>query len=323
LGNINGHNVAIACLPSGVYGTTSAATVATQMLFTFKAIRFGLVVGIGGGVPSKEVDIRLGDVVVSKPTDICGGVVQYDYGKTVSGGHFQQTGTLNKPPEALLTAVADLQADHMMGICRIPIFLSDMATKYPAMLQFTYRGQQHDRLFEADYDHASLRNTCDDCDKNRLIARESRVTENPKIHYGLIASGNQVMKHGGTRDQLAQELGILCFEMEAAGLMDHFPCLVIRGICDYADSHKNKQWQEYAAATAAAYAKELMSVLSVGHIEETPAACISVKPIILIPFSRNPQFVGRGDILKKLDYKIFGGPENKHKAALCGLGGVG
>ena len=65
-----------------------------------------------------------------------------------------------------------------------------------------------------------------------------------------MASGNQVMKHGGTRDRFARDLGILCFEMEAAGLMDYFPCLVIRGICDYyADSHKNKQWQEYAAET--------------------------------------------------------------------------
>jgi len=55
--------------------------------------------------------------------------------------------------------------------------------------------------------------------------------------------------------------GVLCFEMEAAGLMNSFPCLVIRGICDYADSHKNKKWQAYAAATAAACAKEVLSVI--------------------------------------------------------------
>jgi nucleoside phosphorylase len=60
------------------------------------------------------------------------------------------------------------------------------------------------------------------------------------------------------RDQLSKELGgVLCFEMEAAGLMNVFPCVVIRGICDYADAHKHKQWQEYAAAVAAAYAKSL------------------------------------------------------------------
>jgi nucleoside phosphorylase len=79
------------------------------------------------------------------------------------------------------------------------------------------------------------------------------------IHYGTIASGNQVIKDGISRDRLSAELGgVLCFEMEAAGLMNDFPCLVIRGICDYADSHKNKAWQPYAAATAAAYAKELL-----------------------------------------------------------------
>jgi nucleoside phosphorylase len=67
--------------------------------------------------------------------------------------------------------------------------------------------------------------------------------------------------HGATRDRLKEELDVLCFEMEAAGLMDSFPCLVIRGICDYADSHKNKRWQLYAAATAAAYAKELLCLI--------------------------------------------------------------
>jgi nucleoside phosphorylase len=116
LGAIYGHNVAIACLPSGVYGTASAAIVATHMLFTFRAIRFGLMVGIGGGVPNKDVDIRLGDIAVSKPADTFGGVVQYDYGKAISSGQFQRTGTLNKPPEVLLAAVSNLQADYVMGI---------------------------------------------------------------------------------------------------------------------------------------------------------------------------------------------------------------
>jgi nucleoside phosphorylase len=146
LGSVCGHNVAIACLLSGVYGTTSATVVATQMLSTFKQIRFGLMVGIGGGVPSEEADIRLGDIVVSKPTDISGGVIQYDYGKTVNGGSFQRTGTLNKPPQALLTAVSALQAHEMIGRSQIPKILSQLAKKYPTMSQFTYRGQEHDQL---------------------------------------------------------------------------------------------------------------------------------------------------------------------------------
>src|ERR1700734_1677091 len=83
LGRIGVHNVVLACLPSGVSGTVSAATVAMQMSSSFKCLRFGLMVGIGGGVPSEENDIRLGDIVISQPTGAFGGVIQYDFGKTV------------------------------------------------------------------------------------------------------------------------------------------------------------------------------------------------------------------------------------------------
>src|ERR1700727_2318514 len=187
LGKIHAHNVVIACLPSGVYGTTSAATVANQMLFTFKSIRFGLMVGIGGGAPSKEADIRLGDVVVSKPTGDFGGVVQYDFGKTVGQGAFERTGRLNKPPQMLLPAIARLQADQMMETSRIPEFLSEMIATSPRMrADFTYRGQEQDRLFDAAFDHHALQNTCDTCDISRLVTRPVRDRHDPVIHYGLI-----------------------------------------------------------------------------------------------------------------------------------------
>ena len=91
--------------------------------------------------------------------------------------------------------------------------------------------------------------------------------DNPAVHYGIIASANQLMKDASIRDELAKEKNILCFEMEAAGLMNDFPCLVIRGISDYADSHKNKQWQGYAAMVAAAYGKDLLSRISPRQIQ--------------------------------------------------------
>ncbi len=56
--------------------------------------------------------------------------------------------------------------------------------------------------------------------------------------------------------------------MEAAGLMPDFPCIVVRGVCDYADSHKNKQWQGYAALAAALYVKELLEYVPVGRISQ-------------------------------------------------------
>ncbi|KAL2853302.1 hypothetical protein BJY01DRAFT_259317 [Aspergillus pseudoustus] len=263
LGRMFGHNVVISCFRSGVYGTTSAAIAATQLQFTFKCIRIFLMVGIGGGVPSDKADIRLGDVVVSKPTRDFGGVVQYDYGKTMAGDRFERTGVLNKPSSILLTAVSRLESAHRLSPGKIPKLISEMLQKYPTMAEhFTHRGHDQDKLFESDYVHRD-RGACDkfSCSTERLVQRPPRCVSDPVIHYGLIASGNQVMKDAVKRDTLGRELGILCFEMETAGLMDDFQCLVIRGICDYSDSHKNKQWQGYAAATAAAYAKELLSIV--------------------------------------------------------------
>ena len=262
LGRIGRHNVVLACLPTGVIGTLSAARVANQMLQTFEWIRFGLIVGIGGGAPSKENDIRLGDVVVSKPTEQSGGVIQYDFGKTVQEGRFKRTGSLNRPPNVLLTALANLESKHIMEGYEFVKYLSEMLKRYPKMAtQFARPDTQHDLLYDAEYDHIMGQATCSQCNIGRLIDRKPRLLEDPFLHYGLIASGDQVIRHGATREHLRKEINALCFEMEAAGLMDDFPCLVVRGICDYADSHKNKLWQGYAAATAAAYAKELLSVI--------------------------------------------------------------
>ena len=113
-GSIGPHYVVIACLPAGVYGTTSAAVIAVQMMASFPSIKFGLMVGIGGGVPSSERDIRLGDVVVGKPQGELGGVIQYDFGKVTQGGQFNMQGSLNKPPQVLLTAVSTMEAMHIM-----------------------------------------------------------------------------------------------------------------------------------------------------------------------------------------------------------------
>ena len=116
--------------------------------------------------------------------------------------------------------------------------------------------------------------TCEQCSKERVVYRSARrAQEKVTIHYGTIASGNRVIKDGATRDRLSDELGgVLCFEMEAAALMNDFPCLVVRGICDYADSHKNKAWQPYAAATAAACVKEILSLIPAAEVGKTETA---------------------------------------------------
>ncbi|RLL94298.1 hypothetical protein CFD26_102355 [Aspergillus turcosus] len=256
LGRINEHNVVVACLPKGQMGTNSAATVAAELKSSFPSIRFGLLVGIGGGVPSADADIRLGDVVVSLPGKMHGGVIQYDYGKSTPNG-LERTGFLNAPPTLLLEAVARVQASHIRGQ---DTRLRDYISHFNRVPAFSSANLGPDVLFDANYRHIGGA-TCEKCSKERIVERGSRNND-VVIHYGLIASGNLVIKDGAERDRVASELkGVLCFEMEAAGIMNTFPCLVIRGICDYADSHKNKQWQPYAAAMAAAYTKDLLSVM--------------------------------------------------------------
>jgi nucleoside phosphorylase len=263
-GQIGGHNVVIACLPAGQTGNNSATAVAVEMKLKFARIQFGLIVGIGGGVPSAESDIRLGDVVISQPHMQHGGVVQYDFGKTRPSG-FIRTGSLSTPPTILLNALSRLRANHDIGRNSI---LTDMSA-VDHLLKFAYNNAGPDILFESAYKHIEGP-TCAQCSKDRLVERNQRGSQEIVVHYGTIASGNQVIKDGVTRDRLSSELGgVLCFEMEAAGLMNSFPCLVIRGICDYADSHKNKRWQPYAAAAAAACAKEVLSAIPPAEVIKT------------------------------------------------------
>jgi hypothetical protein len=150
LGEISGHNIVVACLPSGVYGIVSAATVAAHMRITFPSIRFGLMVGIGGGVPSSKNDIRLGDVVVSKPTGAFGGVVQYDYGKTVASGVFQQTGMMNQPPQVLLNAISRLHSDEMLG--NNQGILEVISDRLNTNALFSRPADGRDTLFNSAYD---------------------------------------------------------------------------------------------------------------------------------------------------------------------------
>jgi nucleoside phosphorylase len=271
LGKMYEHNVVIAVLPDGEYGTASAANVATNMLSTFHNVRIGLMVGIGGGVPSEKHDVRLGDVVVSAPRGGEGGVFQYDFGKSIQGQEFRHTRFLNQPPTILRGAMTGIQAQyerkgHRLEEAINSIFHSKrrLRRKYERPESSTDRLFQPAVIHELDCGAASCANNAPN-----LVLRPARSEheDNPAIHYGLIASANQLMKDASIRDRLAAEKDVLCFEMEAAGLMNTFPCLVIRGICDYSDSHKNKEWQGYAAMVAAAYAKDLLQRIPLSRID--------------------------------------------------------
>ncbi|KAF3223545.1 hypothetical protein TWF106_004935 [Orbilia oligospora] len=271
-GSIGKHNIVVTCLPSGVYGVTSASNVVTKMRASFPFVKIGLMVGIGGGAPVlPQNDIRLGDVVVSEPVAGFGGVLQYDFGKTVQSGKFVQHGVLNKPPGVFLKTISKMKSECMSGLAyEFNDIATDVLENGILPEEFRRPPNSSDRLFQSNYDHPEENGSCDDCDTTLLVEREPRGRNEAHLHYGLIASGNQVMKHGLTRDKLSQEKGVLCFEMEAAGLMDELPSLVVRGICDYCDSHKNKRWQGYAALVAAAFARELLFQLPLQGSPQRP-----------------------------------------------------
>lgn len=280
-GRIGDHDIVIASLPIGKYGTTSAATVARDMLRSFPTIKFGLMVGIAGGAPSAKHDVRLGDVVVSAPDKQSGGVIGYDFGKSIQTKQFQRTGSLNAPPLFLLNAVQMLSANHSRRGHRIAQTAEQLLQKNDRLEnEYKRPGPESDRLYLSTYIHQDDKRNCKEaCDQgeSKLVPRPERTQKEKDktvIHYGLIASADRLMMDAVVRDALSQQEGILCFEMEAAGLMDHFPCLVIRGICDYSDTHKNYIWQGYAAVAAAAYAKELLLAVPVTQVQEAQPATL-------------------------------------------------
>ncbi|KAK5701320.1 hypothetical protein LTR17_022692 [Elasticomyces elasticus] len=282
LGSIYGHNVVIASLPMA--GNAPAATVVAQMVNTFSHLRFGLLVGIGGGVPTRtdEGRLRLGHVVVSKPNGEHSGAVQYDRGKA-EAGNFQRTGSLAPPPDVLLNA-----AQHMSAVRRRashdPLLanLQRIDTSKRQLRRYRYPGVDQDRLYQPEYIHPDRAVSCRKrpCDPEKIIVHRSEDSEEEDdghnggalqhivVHRGTIAVGELVMRDAVLRDQLAKEHNILCFEMEAAGALNSFPCLVVRGISDYSDSHKSNDWQGFAAATAAAYARELFQHMPVDKVKQ-------------------------------------------------------
>lgn len=276
-GRIGDHQVVMAALPAGKYGNDSSATVARDMLRSFKSIRFGLMVGIGGGIPDRNNDIRLGDVVVSKPTETSGGVIQYDFGKREADGSFKRRGQLNKPPLVLLSALQVLQARHELEGSQLINNLKRMKQKYPRNSNdYAFPGAEKDQAYITDCEHKDP--YCKECGPHEMLDRRPRkYGSEPKIHYGLIASGNSVIASAKERERLRKDGDILCFEMEAAGMMDSFPCLIVRGICDYADAYKRDEWQRYAALVAAAYGRELLSVISATAIERTDTAVTATR----------------------------------------------
>jgi len=124
LGCIGEHNIAIVGIPDGFTGIASASTVAQRSWVTFPSVKTLLLVCIGGGAYTIKNDIRLRDVVVSCPDGKYGGVVQYDFGKSLSEGRFEHTGALNLPPWEALSTLTVVKANHFVNATQPPDYLT-------------------------------------------------------------------------------------------------------------------------------------------------------------------------------------------------------
>lgn len=264
-GRIGKHRVVVA--QPHQMGTVAAAHCATAVSQQFPNVRFALMVGIGAGIPKlPKHDIRLGDIAVSIPQDAHAGALQYDFGKYELDG-FVLKGCLNKPPAILTSADKWLEREELKE--KNP--LREALGRISSDSKFS-RPNTADVLFDDKFHHLNKGSDCSGCEaaeEKLVVSRPTRPGQQPIIHRGLILSGNGVVKNPRDRDHLRRYTDAICYEMEAAGIMDEIPCLIVRGVCDYADTHKQDGWHYYAAAVAAAYCRTLLCKIDSQGVEET------------------------------------------------------
>ncbi|ESU15095.1 hypothetical protein FGSG_13401 [Fusarium graminearum PH-1] len=254
-GAMAGHSIVIATLPAGQhYGNVSAAGLAGQVKRFFPNLWFGLLVGVAAGLPDLSCvparDIRLGDVLVGLSVGESAGLVPYDLGKETDDG-FQPLRlghSLSMTEPIVRSAIGNirLQAPNDTEVF-LPYYEKICNCKH-ATGTFADPGQDNDILFNDDGD-------------DKVVERPRRPKSNyqrARVWYGPIGSGDKLLKNAKKRNELRDKYGIIGLEMEAAGIMNRIPVGVIRGVCDYGDRHKNKDWQPYAAAMAASYARALL-----------------------------------------------------------------
>lgn len=292
MGAIGHHDVVLVHMP--VMEKRNGATVAANCRASFPSLELVLVVGICGGMPFTKDgnEIILGDIAVSD------GLIQYDFGRQFPDRFIRKNDNMPKPNAEILSFLAKMKGRGSMKTLRerTALHLQHLSGASDLKEIVEYPGALGDRLYEPTYRHkhqvasdcevcdrcrTSMDPVCEDalrldcktlqCSDQHLIARErlavaseERNDQNthsgPSIHFGLYASGDKVIKSGEERDVIAKEEGVIAFEMEGSGVWEVFPgrCLVVKAVCDYADGHKNKVWQSFAAASAAACTKALL-----------------------------------------------------------------
>lgn len=292
LGRIGSFNVVVALLCN--MGKAAAAGTAARLQSSFPRVKLTFLTGICGGVPGtiESDDLLLGDVVVGST------VVQYDLGRQTHNEFNMKrdvNASLGRGPKNARVLVTKLKTRKFRS--KVEDRAAELLTQVQEIQakerrggrsKYRYPGASTDVLFAPQYFHKHRKGSCSICGQSLYAVcdralgqsceevgcdttqgvKRTRLDENqtstaeeaqkPAIFVGNIGSADTVMKNGQMRDNIAAQDGLLAFEMEGAGVFDETPCVVVKGVCDYADSHKNKKWQDFAAATAACVTRALL-----------------------------------------------------------------
>jgi len=293
-GRIDKHNVVLALLPG--IGKANAASAAAHFRSSYKGVHLALLVGVCGGMPrdSRGKEILLGDVIISHSIIQYDLGRRFPDRFERKSTPQESVGRANADVRSF---VATLQTHfHSRRLqLRTLHYLETLQRKVNSS-EFNYPGIAEDKLFRPAYRHKhhasqdcgicsrciekfdpvceeALESPCSElqCDESQLLPRHRLETkkeiarlgrndelQKPAIHFGSIASGDTVMKSGEDRDTIAEMDNVIAFEMEGVGIWDSLPCIIIKGVSDYADSHKNKKWQNFATATAASAMKAIL-----------------------------------------------------------------
>ncbi|KAL6232099.1 hypothetical protein BDW75DRAFT_28191 [Aspergillus navahoensis] len=299
-GVMGSHCVVIVTLPH--MGLVAASSASRSLKMSFRSIKLALLVGVCGAVPFKRdgSEIVLGDVIIGET------VVELDYGRQYPHSFKRKNALLDihgRPNGEILGLVQRWKVPTILEALRhgATWHLRHLLQR----LNIGYPGADQDILFRSDYIHqhrgncmecisgagtvcqSSLTASCSylKCDQGQVVPRQRLEADNkipdPLIHIGSIGTGNAVIKSARHRDQYAQSEDIIAFEMEGVGVWDNVNCLIIKGVCDYADSHKSKGWQDYAAAAAAAVAKAVLDQYVTPQKLPFPALPLPLLAIIL------------------------------------------
>ncbi|KAI9933659.1 hypothetical protein MW887_008132 [Aspergillus wentii] len=283
-GKLGQHDVVLCLLPE--MGKGNAATVSSSLRISYPRVQLGLLVGICGAVPfprpDGDTEIIMGDVIISDS------VIEYDFGSQYPDGFRRKTdvkSTLGRPTREIRNLLASLKTRSGRNELQRQTLQHLITLQSLPENEWEYPGAAQDVLFEASYRHKHYQRDRDTCICLNCNASSDPVCEealkkdcailncsgkpvyrsrhgiqacSPQIIIGTVASADTVMKSGEHRDKLAWTEAVIGFEMEGAGVWDNLPCVIVKGACDYADSHKNNRWQSYAAATGASGAKAFL-----------------------------------------------------------------